>query len=281
MMSPVLTKRTLVVIVTFYTLIGILLFLGSSEPREKAVITGSLSPPIDKECERLVSAQFEDARARVQNNTLALEIVKKECLQVMPATLIADFDGDGQKEIAMITAGAGCRSCHAQELRIIKDNEVIFEKEGNDLEIEPANNFTGFLLKEPILENSEPACCHAESIVEGYMPNRDSYYKVSKEIVPGLNEPVGANLIGTKIVWDGIVVSNMTYGRIRAEKLPRDDKLPYFIVEEYDARILWQDHGTKVRVWGEVTSIDGCDVYEGCKRGQLIPWILVEKMENI
>ena len=92
------------------------------------------------------------------------------------------------------------------------------------------------------------------------------------------NVITGNYIKGTKIVWDGVVVENLTYGRIRVEKIPIDNNFPNFIVEEYDAKSLHQEHGTKIRVWGEV---EGVDVCLKCEEDPYVPWVLVERIENI
>ena len=94
---------------------------------------------------------------------------------------MADFDADGYKEIAMITSGIGCGSCHGQEIRIIKDDKVIFYKEGTDFGIEPAKDHVGFTLFE--YNYSDP---EAGYIIESYKKTKDSdglgtFYLYSKE----------------------------------------------------------------------------------------------------
>lgn len=88
------------------------------------------------------------------------------------------------------------------------------------------------------------------------------------------------DIIGSEIVWDGIVETGMTYGRIKVKKVPRDERYPYFIVEDYDSANLsvFED---MVRVWGKVSSVD-CDSNRlGLKNGQCIPWVLVKKINNL
>lgn len=125
-------------------------------------------------CEGLVNNQLEDARIALKESTFALGILKEKCLWLMEhSTLLADFDGDGKDEIAMITSEAGCGSCHGQEIRIIKDNEVIFYQDGWEFTIRPIENYPGFILKQPIIKEGEGFCCPSEGMVEEYKLNKD------------------------------------------------------------------------------------------------------------
>lgn len=132
-------------------------------------------------CEGLVNNQLEDARITLKDNAFALGILKEKCLWLMDhSTLIADFDGDGKDEIAMITSGAGCGSCHGQEIRIIKDNKVVFYKEGWEFTIRPIGNSSGFLLKQPIIKEDKGYCCPSEGVVEEYRANKNGLEKFIK-----------------------------------------------------------------------------------------------------
>ncbi|OGD24189.1 hypothetical protein A2Z10_03000 [Candidatus Azambacteria bacterium RBG_16_47_10] len=121
---------------------------------------------INEECERIVDSQLERSGYKVDKNKTAIEIVKSNCLWISDSSFTTDFDADDQMEIVMITFGAGCGSCHAQEVRIIKDDKVVFYKEGSDFAITLANEFTGFVLQYP--EKSLPPNSGDKYIIEGY-----------------------------------------------------------------------------------------------------------------
>lgn len=133
----------------------------------------------DAACGELVASQKEEANLILQNNDFALKILEDKCLWMMgDTTRLDDFDGNGKKdEIAMITSGAGCGSCHGQEIRIIKNNEIIFYKTGIDFSIESAKEFVGFILGQQgdADENGViVACCSSNGITEGYEFNKST-----------------------------------------------------------------------------------------------------------
>ena len=102
---------------------------------------------------------------------------------VLGSSVIADFDGDGYGEIAMITSGIGCGSCHGQEIRIIKGDKVVFYKDGLDFIIKPAKDFIGFTLQYPVEDLSTP---EAGYIIESHKIRKDgsgleTFYLFSKE----------------------------------------------------------------------------------------------------
>lgn len=139
-------------------------------------------------CEGLLNNSLVGDKLKVQNNKTAIKIIEDNCLWVLNSSL-ADFDGDGKDEIAMITSGAGCGSCHGQEIRIIKNDEIIFYKEGEDFSILPAKNFTGFTLEYPVRKENEGYGDPSEGIVESYkLKNSGSripaFYKFSEKKEP-------------------------------------------------------------------------------------------------
>ena len=139
---------------------------------------------IAEECKRIVDNQLEDSKSKVDNNKTAIEIVKKGCFSVLGSSVVADFDGDGQKEVVMVTGGGGCGSCHAQEIHIIKGDKVIFYKDGSDFTIKLTNNPIGFILEYP--EKSLPPSPGDEYVIESYKAIKgesglESFYSYSKE----------------------------------------------------------------------------------------------------
>src|SRR3989338_10982951 len=151
---------------------------------EKPLPQNRVKEIIAEECKRIVDYQSEHAKSGVLNNKTAVEIIKEECLLVLDSSIIADFNGDNKNEIAMITSGAGCGSCHAQEIRIIKDDKVIFYKNGSDFTIKLTNNPIGFILEYP--EKSLPPSPGDEYVIEGYKAIKgegglESFYRTSLE----------------------------------------------------------------------------------------------------
>ena len=139
---------------------------------------------IAEECKRIVDNQLEDSKSKVDNNKTAIEIVKKGCFSVLGSSVVADFDGDGQKEVVMVTGGGGCGSCHAQEIHIIKGDKVIFYKDGSDFTIKLTNNPIGFILEYP--EKSLPPSPGDEYVIESYKAIKgesglESFYSYSNE----------------------------------------------------------------------------------------------------
>lgn len=139
---------------------------------------------ITEECKYVFDRQLEDSKLKVGNNKTAIEIIKNKCFLILDSSVIADFDGDGQKEIAMITSGAGCGSCHAQEIRIIKGDEVIFYKDGSDFMIKLADDLNGFTLQYSVI--SLPPNPGDEYIIESYKARKggiglEAFYVMSQE----------------------------------------------------------------------------------------------------
>lgn len=69
---------------------------------------------------------------KIKDNVLIYQTLKDRCT-VSLKTYFNDFTNDGCDEVILITSGAGCASCHAQQLLIFKDDQLIFEKGGSDL----------------------------------------------------------------------------------------------------------------------------------------------------
>lgn len=138
---------------------------------------------MEEECHYVINKQLEYSKSIVNNNNTTIEIIKNNCLQVDDSSFTTDFDKDGQKEVVLITAGAGCVSCHIQEIRIIKDNKVIFYKDGSDFWLKLVNDHSGFTLQYPVTDLSDPESGY---IIESYKAkisvNGVEYFdKVSEE----------------------------------------------------------------------------------------------------
>lgn len=138
---------------------------------------------IEEECKRIVDSGLEDSGSKIDSNKTAIEIVKKDCLWISDSSFMTDFDGDGRKEVVLVTVGAGCGSCHAQEIRIIKDDKVIFYKDGSDFIIELTNNPIGFTLQYPVTNITDPESGY---IIENYKARTgvngvDGFDKVREE----------------------------------------------------------------------------------------------------
>lgn len=129
-----------------------------------------------------IDVYLDGAKEKLENNETALNILQDNCLWLLNYNN-DDFDGDQKNEIAMITGGAGCGSCHWNVIFIIKNNRVIFEKEAEDINIWAVKDI-GFAIKYPIRKEGEPMCCPTEGIVEVYKANNtsESFVKVEEHI---------------------------------------------------------------------------------------------------
>jgi len=124
-----------------------------------------------------IDLRLDEASKKLEENQKALGIMRDNCLWLFHS-VVHDFTGDGEKEVAMITAPAGCASCHYQQIYIIKNEEVIFEKDTEDVWFWPAENYPGFIIKYPLRKQGEGLCCPTEGIVESYtVSNINSDYK--------------------------------------------------------------------------------------------------------
>lgn len=182
-------NETLLALVILISVVGVFIFYKNnkediaSQSNTPTQISDKKQNTITEECKRIVDYLWEDSKFVVHNNQTALEIIKKECLQLIPTSTTADFDGDNQDEIVMITSGAGCVSCHGQEIRIIKGNKVIFYKDGLDFIIKPVKDFAGFILQYPVEDLSTP---EAGYVIESYKMKRggsglETFYKFNEE----------------------------------------------------------------------------------------------------
>ncbi|MEK7453144.1 MAG: hypothetical protein AAB614_02820 [Patescibacteria group bacterium] len=139
---------------------------------------------IAEECERIVKSGLERSASRVDSNKTVIEIVKNNCLWISDSSFTTDFDGDGTKEVVLVTVGAGCVSCHAQEIHIIKDDKVIFYQDGSDFIIKQEKDFVGFTLQHPV--TSLPPDPGDEYVIESYKAKIgadgiDGFDKISEE----------------------------------------------------------------------------------------------------
>ena len=114
--------------------------------------------------------------------------------------------------------------------------------------------------------------------------NLDAEGKIKAEIIDKAIDEYD-NMTTKGIVWDGIIEPiNMTYGRLLIKKIPADESHPYFIAEDYNDYTFGYFSGD-VRVWGKVDHFD-CQITDerkkmGMKNGQCIPWVLIDKIEQI
>lgn len=135
-----------------------------------------------------IDLRLEKAREDTGNSQKGLELLQENCLWLFDAQT-HDFTGDGEEELAMITAGAGCASCHWNRIYIIKGDQVIFEKNTQDVFFWPAEDYPGFIIKYPLRRQGEGYCCPSEGIVESYTVSEldDSYqtfYKFDERSEP-------------------------------------------------------------------------------------------------
>ncbi|MEK7071976.1 MAG: hypothetical protein AAB969_00225 [Patescibacteria group bacterium] len=127
----------------------------------------------------------------LNNDPTALNILKEGNLWLMRSNFL-DYDGDNEKELAMITSNANCGSCHQNELRIIKKGKVIFYKDTYEVDIWPAKKFPGFMIKHPIFKIGESPIYPSEGIVESYKVSKDgagveTFIKISERKEPYTN----------------------------------------------------------------------------------------------
>src|SRR3989339_1206230 len=80
---------------------------------------------------------------RVKNNPTALTVIKDKCLWVLHDEFF-DATGDEKKELFMITSGAGCGSCHGQELYVFSDEKEVFHFSGQDILVGPIDNLNKY-----------------------------------------------------------------------------------------------------------------------------------------
>ena len=136
--------------------------------------------------------RLDEASEKVNGNPKALSILKEKCLWLMRAEN-EDFDGDGKKELLIYASGAGCGSCHLQDIYIIKDNEVIFYKLADDPGVRLAEKYIGFEIREPTRKDNEAMCCPSEGIIQSYRLRNggqglNTFYKFSEKVEP-YNKP--------------------------------------------------------------------------------------------
>lgn len=146
----------------FYPVVRTELLKETVNPQE----TANIQPVIDNDNCYGYDLYLDEASEKLKNNQTAINILK-ECYWLMDV-VFGDFNGDKEEELAMIVSGVGCVSCNGNDLYIIKNDKVIFEKSGEDLIIKPLKDNSGFMLKEPIRKNEEALCCPSEGTVLTY-----------------------------------------------------------------------------------------------------------------
>lgn len=133
--------------------------------------------------------RLEESAEEVDGNQKAISVLKEKCLWLF-GTLKEDFDGDGEKEILMVTSGADCSSCHIKDIYIIKGNELIFEKEVNEPDVILADKYIGFEIKEALMKDNSPAtCCPDKYAVYSYRLRKggkglDTFEKFAERFEP-------------------------------------------------------------------------------------------------
>ncbi|GEM_PF-6278264 len=130
--------------------------------------------------------RLDEASEKVNGNQKALSILKEKCLWLMRVEN-EDFDGDGKKELLIGASGAGCGSCHLQDIYIIKDNEVIFYKLADDPGIRLADEYIGLEIREPTRKDNEAMCCPSEGIIQSYRLQKggqglNTFYKFDERV---------------------------------------------------------------------------------------------------
>ncbi len=110
---------------------------------------------------------LQQAEKKVNNNSKALEILRTNCLQLVNAN-VHDFTGDGKEDVAMVTSKAECNNCSQNRIYIVSENEIIFQKDSENVELWPFENRPGFAIRYPLRKQGEALCCPTESIKESY-----------------------------------------------------------------------------------------------------------------
>lgn len=123
----------------------------------------------------------------VKNNPKAMQIIHKKCLWVQDSKSI-DLTGDSKQELVLNTSGWGCGSCHSRDLYILKDDQIIFNRQGDDLAIgEILSSEIGFQLTEPIRKAGEGLCCPTDGTVYTYIYSPDNtnheYFKLTNTTI--------------------------------------------------------------------------------------------------
>lgn len=174
--TPIIITGSLLVAIFWYgSFISKNKIYDSVSDSDSAVVNNTSAQVLDEqqqkairdECNLVFNKLLEGTKLLVDNNQTAIDIVKDKCLMVLSRnSSVIDFDGDGEKEIVLVTSGAGCGSCHSQEIRIINDDKVIFHKEGSDFKVTFPGDSGRFTLEYPI--DSLPPCPGDEYLIGNY-----------------------------------------------------------------------------------------------------------------
>lgn len=136
-------------------------------PNEKKDVQKNTTSDIDSKCTEgaLHINQLEDV---VKNNPVALSVVKNNCLWVHNIQQL-DVTGDDKDELIINTSNAGCANCHERTIYILEGDNVIFERQGDDLQIDKTEfPIVGFQIKEPLRRYNEAMSSPTEGIVSTY-----------------------------------------------------------------------------------------------------------------
>ncbi|MFC1727151.1 CPBP family intramembrane glutamic endopeptidase [Patescibacteria group bacterium] len=138
---------------------------------EKVIKCIEEARPPDENCHG-IDLELNKAKNDVRENKKALELLEKNCLWLVDAQF-HDLTDDNEEELTVIATDAGCTECHWSRIYVIKDDQVIFEKDAEDIAFWPTDN--GFAIAYPLRRVNETYYRPTEGIMESYQVWDEEY----------------------------------------------------------------------------------------------------------
>lgn len=82
-----------------------------------------------------------------------------------------DVTGDGVPEVLYLAVGAGCVSCHYQQLWVFQDSQLLTLVETDDARVALLADGNGFELTQPLRQEDEPMCCPSSLVTRTFVWN--------------------------------------------------------------------------------------------------------------
>lgn len=122
--------------------------------------------------------RLSEAAKKLNNNHAALNIIKQNCLWLF-GSLSADLEQKGTDNLIFWASGAGCVSCHAQQLYVLSGNKIVAQKDLDDPIISMAKTDTGenaLVISEPLRQHNQSLSSPSWRLVTSYLLGKDNQF---------------------------------------------------------------------------------------------------------
>ena len=138
---------------------------------------GAVDKPLSA-AERLTSPTAVPRRGKAETEFYGQFLMGRG--QTIFKILDADLTADIGVETIVIGAATGCAGCHARQVYVFRDRQLLFEQAADDPQVEPLPTHDGFKLAVPIRQTGEALCCPTSFRTQTFIWN-GSTFEVSRE----------------------------------------------------------------------------------------------------